>query len=380
MKRLLFTPIIIFFYYFFRIFPVNKNKIFVVNFNGKGYGDNPKYIVKEILRRKLNYTIVWSARKEYLHSFPLLVKTVKYNSLRAIYEAATAGIWIDNCRKQLYEKKRKNQFYINTLHSGAGGIKKVEKDVEKKLSPYYVKQAKYDSTIANLFLSCSKFNTNLYRQAYWYKGEIFECGASRVDILINQDSKIKEEIINHFHIAPDKKIILYAPTFRDNFDPNFFDLNFSVVLDTLKWLTNKDWIFLLRLHPNISKKSNLLSFSDSIINATLYDDMQELLLASDILISDYSGCMFDFALMKKPVFLYIRDYNEYKTERGFYTDMSALPFPVALNNNKLLEHLKNFDQPEYEKNLQTLFNDIHPFDDGKASQRVVDRIIKETSF
>jgi CDP-glycerol glycerophosphotransferase len=380
MKRLLFTPIIIFFYYFFRIFPVNKKKIFVVNFNGKGYGDNPKYIIKEILCLKLDYTIVWSARNEYLQSFPPPVKTVRYNSLRAIYEAATAGIWIDNCRKQLYDKKRKNQFYINTLHSGSGGIKKVEKDVENKLSLYYVRQAKYDSTIADLFLSSSKFNTNLYCQAYWYKGEIFESGAPRVDILVNHDIKIKEKVINHFHIAADKKIILYAPTFRDNFDPKFLNLDYMSVLNILKEQTENDWVFLVRLHPNISKMCDFMSYNDSIINATLYDDMQELLLASDILISDYSGCMFDFALMKKPVFLYIKDYNEYKNERGFYIDMSTLPFPIALDNSKLLENIKNFNQLVYEKKLQLLFNDIQPFDDGKASKRVVDRIIKETSY
>jgi CDP-glycerol glycerophosphotransferase len=379
MKRLLFTPIIIFFYYFFRIFPVNKKKIFVVNFNGKGYGDNPKYIVKEILRLKLNYIIFWSARREYLHSFPPPVKTVKYNSLRAIYEAATAGIWIDNCRKQLFVRKRKKQFYIQTWHGDPGALKKVEKDAEESLSPYYLKQAKNDSRLIDVFLSSSAIKSKLIKTSFWYNGEIAEYGSPRNDIFFINKNNIKDAVYKYFSIPNDAKIVLYAPTFRNKFEAAIFDLDYMSVLNILKEQTKNNWVFLVRLHPNISKKCDFMSYNDSIINATLYDDMQELLLASDILITDYSGCMFDFALMRKPVFLYIRDYNEYQNERGFYIDMSTLPFPIALDNKKLLENLKIFNQPVYEKQLQLFFNEIHPFDDGKASQRVTKRIIKETT-
>ena len=116
MKSKLAFYIRIFLYYFFGIFPIKKNKIFIQNFNGKGYGDNPKYIVEEILRRDLDFVLVWAVMPKLSKNFPKGIKTVRYKSIRAIYEEATAKIWIDNCRKQLYVRKRKEQYYIQTWH------------------------------------------------------------------------------------------------------------------------------------------------------------------------------------------------------------------------------------------------------------------------
>jgi len=158
MKKIIIYCIEVFFYYLFRIFPIQKNKIFIQNFNGKGYGDNPKYIAEEILRCGYDLKLVWAVRRKFKGNIPKKIKTVPYYSIRAIYESVTAKFWIDNCRKQLYAKKRKGQYYIQTWH-GSINFKKVEKDVENKLSSFYVKQAKYDSTIADLFLSDSKFTS-----------------------------------------------------------------------------------------------------------------------------------------------------------------------------------------------------------------------------
>jgi CDP-glycerol glycerophosphotransferase len=125
-KTIIVYRILVFLYYLFRIFPIHKNKIFIQNFNGKGYGDNPKYIVEEILRRRFDYVLVWAVRPKFSHNFPQAVKTVPYKRIRAIYEEVTAKIWIDNCRKQLYVRKRKGQYYIQTWH-GTVNLKKLKK-------------------------------------------------------------------------------------------------------------------------------------------------------------------------------------------------------------------------------------------------------------
>ena len=356
-------------YYLFSIFPICKNKIFIQNFNGKGYGDNPKYIVEEILRRELDFVLVWAVVPKLSKGFPQRVKTVPYKSIRAIYEEATAKIWIDNCRKQLYVRKRKEQYYIQTWH-GMVNLKKVEKDVEQNLSAYYVKQAKRDSTLINLFLSDSKFSSQLYRSAFWYNGEILECGSPRDDILINPVQK-------HFNIAGNKKIILYAPTFRDNSGVDAYDIDFELILNSLQEQTKEGWIFLVRLHPNISEKSELLSFNESIINVSNYDDMQELMLASDILITDYSDCMYEFALMNKPVFLYAHDHEQYRKERDFYFDIFSLPFPCAVNNNDLLQNILHLDTARYLNSLAAFFEKTGVIKNGDAAKKVVDRIVTE---
>jgi CDP-glycerol glycerophosphotransferase len=356
---------------------VKKNKIFIQNFNGKGYGDNPKYIAEEILRRGIDVVLVWAARSEFSNDFPKAVRVVSYRSIRAIYEEVTSSIWIDNCRKQLYVRKRKTQIYIQTWH-GTVNLKKIEKDVELQLSSYYVKQAKHDSSMANLFISDSKFTSQLYRSSFWYNGEILECGSPRDDILIKQNNDIKDKVKKYFNIADNTKIILYAPTFRDNLNIDVYNIDYKLILNNLDKQTHETWIFLIRMHPNITEMSKYFVYNREVFNASNYCDIQELLLASDMLITDYSDCMYECALMNKPVFLYISDYEQYKRERGFYFDLNALPFPCALNNNELLQNILNFDIVQYINLLNDFFLKVGIVKDGNASQRVVGRIINET--
>jgi len=376
MKKIILYCIEVFFYYLFRIFPIQKNKIFFQNYNGKGYGDNPKYIAEEILRCGYDLILVWAVRAKFKGNIPKNIKTVPFISIRAIYESATAKIWIDNCRKQLYAKKRKGQYYIQTWH-GTINFKKVEKDVENKLSSFYVKHAKYDSTIADLFLSDSKFTSQLYRSSFWYNGEILECGTPREDILINQNLDIKNKVKKHFNISDNTKIILYAPTFRNNFNADIFDINYQLILNKLQEQTKEKWILLLRMHPNDSKKSGVFIYNNLILNASDYDDMQEILMTSDILITDYSDCMYEFALMNKPIFLYIKDYEQYKIERNFYFDIFSLPFPSALNNDELLQKILNFNTTLYLKSLNEFFLKVGVFKEGNASKIVVNKIMEK---
>jgi CDP-glycerol glycerophosphotransferase len=375
-KKIILYYIKVFLYYIFRLFPINNKKLFIQNFNGKGYGDNPKYIIEEILRRSLNFKIVWAVRPELSKDFPKNVKTVPYKNIRAIYEEATAKIWIDNCRKQTDVRKRKQQFYIQTWH-GAIGLKKVEKDVEHQLSAYYVKQAKYDSTMINLFLSDSTFTSQIYRSSFWYNGEILECGSPRDDILVNYNYHLKNKVKRHFNIDNNTKIILYAPTFRENFDVSVYNIDYKSILNVLEKKTKENWVFLLKLHPNISGKSSNFLFNNQIFNASNYCDMQELLFAGDILISDYSSCIYEFAIMNKQVFLFINDYEQYRKERNFYLDPFSLPFPCSTNNEELLYNIINVNTAQYINSLDNFFIKVGLIRDGNASSKVVDRIITE---
>jgi len=379
MKTYIVYFIRVFFYYFFRIFHIDNNKIFFQNFNGKGYGDNPKYIAEEIIRQGLNFRLIWAVSKNIKKVFPPLIITVPYKSLRSIYEEVTSKFWIDNCRKQLYVRKRKKQFYIQTWH-GVIGLKKTEKDVEEQLSAYYVKQAKNDSLMINLFLSDSNYFTHLYKTVFWYDGEIFECGSPRDDILFNPSIDINSKVRNFFNIPENTKIILYAPTFRDDFNEDSFNINSDFLINSLSKKTNEPWILLMRLHPNITDNSKFFEFTNKTINASYYDDIQELLIASDIMITDYSSCMYEFALMNKPVFLYINDYDKYKNERDFYFDLLTLPFPHVNNVSELPNVILNFNLEKYLESVKLFFNKVGVVNEGIACKKVINRIKEENKY
>jgi CDP-glycerol glycerophosphotransferase len=370
--RLIRNRLLISIYYTFRVFPINKKKIVICNYQGKGYGDNAKYIVEKILDQKLDYDIVWLC-KNTNDSMPTVVRKVKYNSISAFWEMSTAKIWIDNCRKPSFVRKRKGQFYVQTWHGGIA-LKRTEKDVETKLSNSYIKNAKHDSKIADLFISNSKFCTELYRSAFWYVGRILESGYPRNDILIKGSKDIKDKVFGYFGLHNGTKILLYAPTFRANCNIEVYDLQYNQILTALKQKYSCNWVFLIRLHPNISQKADAVSYNGQVINATHYSDMQELMAASDILITDYSSTMFEFMLMLKPVFLFATDIKEYTTDRDFYFDIFSLPFPVAENSQKLIEDIISFNETQYLNVITSFKSKIGLMEDGRAAEKIVKQL------
>lgn len=349
-------------------------KIVVDNFNGRGYGDNPKYIIQEILKQKQNYKIIWLLDKKDKGQLPEGVIPVKFNSLRAIYELATAEFWIDNVRKNYKTIKRPEQKYIQTWHGAYGG-KKVEKDAEEKLSSVYVKHAQIDSNNSDLFISNSKAMSDLYRSSFWYEGEILEVGFPRNDIFFNDKEILKKKVREYFDFLENYKICLYAPTFRSDCSLDVYNLDFESCLKSLEKKFGGDWILLIRLHPNICEKSKDLVYNNkNIFNASYYDDMQELLCVSDCLITDYSSSVYDFVLTKNPCFLYTPDLNNYLNDRGFYINIEENIFPRANSNEALNQIINDFDEKYYLANVNEFLNKYAVIDTGNASTKIVDWI------
>ena len=169
---------------------------------------------------------------------------------------------------------------------------------------------------------------------------------------------------------------MYAPSFRDNDILKYYSIDSEGVVEALKEKFGGDWVFVYRTHPQFNKrKLNKLDYKNSI-NATSYSDIQELLLAADCMITDYSSCIFDFMLSKKPAFIFAVDKDKYSSERGLYYPLEATPFPVAINNQKLIENIKYFDNNSYIEKVNKFFEEKGCVEDGHASQRVVNLIEK----
>lgn len=353
----------------FRLVP---DKIVFSNFNGGGYGDNPKFIAQEIIDSKLPYKLIWVSG-EATNIFPSQITPVRPNSLAFVYHMATAGFWIDNTRKLYYFKKRPEQFYIQTWHGGPG-LKKVEKDCESALSEEYKTYAKIDSNHIDLFLSCCEWCSKLYHSSFWYNGPILEKGIPKNDLYFKNPEPIKEKVFSYYNLQRGKKLIMYAPTYRDNRKTDMYNLACDRVLSALEERFGSSFALLIRLHPNVSDQDNIFQYSERILNASKYKNMQELLVACDMIITDYSGCAFDYPILKKPGFLYAEDYEEMKRTKDYYFSLEELPFSLSQNNDELVQNILDFDYNKYQRDCERYVNEINYFDDGQAAKAVVDEI------
>ena len=360
----------------FRVFPINRKKIVICNYFGKGYGDNGKAIAEALLKRDPELDIVWGVKSQFKGSLPENIRAVEYNSVKYLWELATAAAWVDNSRKNAGIKKRKKQFYVQTWH-GTVALKRIEKDVEENLDEFYVAGAKNDSKMANIILSGCRFFTELCRRTFWFDGEIAEVGSPRSDALFNTDESKQAEVKKALGIPQDKKVVLYAPTFRADGNLECYNMDFEAVLDALEKKTGDSWVFCMRLHPNVSDKADFIKYSDRIFSGTDYPDLYELIPACELVISDYSSVMFDAGLINKKVILFANDIESYTADRNFYFDIKSLPFPLAESNDELLRKIGDFDENRYFDALSTFNKDIGYCENGTAADAVAERILKE---
>jgi len=362
--------------YFFWLLPIKSNRIVICNFYGQGFGDNPKYIVEEIIKRGLDFDIVWLVKKDLMGKvrFPTKVRVVEYKSFRSLYELATARLWLDNCRKVFYPPKRKSQFYIQTWHGGLG-VKSVEKDAESKLSKIYVWNAKKDAKITDLMISDGSYITNLFSRSFWYDGDIMECGFPRNDILLQNSEEMKKQIKERLNLKLTDKILLYAPTFRNIPRVEDYLFDSEKVRDSLHRKFGGNWVILFRLHPNISSVTgDLIKFPSDLIDVSKYEDLQELLLVSDAFMTDFSGCLSDFFLLKRPIFLYCTNYSDYFKERGFSTDIKSLGFPMAESNEELIKHIEEFNMEDCMKAIEANYRRLGLVFNQHSARDIVDLI------
>lgn len=370
-------------FHIFHLLPISRRKVVVCNV--WGFGDNAKYVTEELLWRKIEietkenckntFDIYFITNNPQAAYAPEGVKVLKTNSILAIFALATSKVWVDNNRKESYIRKRKGQYYIQTWHGGIA-LKKIEKDYEEKLGPKYVANAKRDSKMADLYVSNSSFCTKMYRNSFWYNGEILECGSPRNDILIQPNAALMREVRNRLGIDQDVHIALYAPTYREGNNTKPYQLDFHELLHVLEHRFGGNWIIAVRLHPLVSEQSSFITYDSQIINASHYRDIYELMAAADLLITDYSNIMFEFSFMKRPVMLYALDEAEYTKDRGFYFDYTALPFLKANTEEELLKHITNYNPEEDQERVQEFLDTLTIYETGEASKKVVDKILE----
>lgn len=358
---------------------VDNKKIVFMTFNND-YMCNQKYICEEILRQNLPLDLVWETTPAKIKSgqYPEGVRTVIRGSYESFKEAATAKVWVDNalCFTWNPFPKKKEQFYLQTWH-GSLGLKRIGK--EQVGNQRWSFAATLAGKWTDLCVSNSSFETEVFRQTHWPKTPIQELGHARNDIFFADETtkaKIKTQVCQFYDIPEDAKIALYAPTFRNADDVDCYDLDHSRFLNALEKKFGGNWVLLNRYHFKTKAARKKRIEDERILSATTYPDIQELMVAADVGITDYSSWICDFVLTGRPGFIYAPDLKEYDQERGFYYPLTETPFPIAESNQELEQKIMDFDHARYEAKRQEFLQARGCVEDGTAAKKIVE-IIKE---
>lgn len=350
-----------------RVFPIKQNKIVFSSFGSRNYSDNPRAILEKMIELKLEYDYVYVLRNIRNNDLPKCVRPIKYLSLSYLYEMATAKLWIDNTRKHDIILKRKGQKYIQTWH-GTIGFKKIEADLPN-IPDVYLKTAINDSKNIDLLLCGSEWSKKMLASCFFYQGEIAITGTPRNDILFKENEDIKESLRMLLKISSNDIVVLYAPTFRNSGDTSVYNIDYVGLKECLHSKFGKNVRILVKLHPNIMEhKIELPSWVD---NVTRFNDINHLFLISDMLITDYSSCAFDFMLTNKPIFIYAPDLQSYMNDRDFHFKLTDTPFVLSKSNDELLSKITEYDQQNYNNSLNEFITRLQLREDGCACERVV---------
>ena len=341
----------------------NKKLILFCSYEGKSFDDSPKSIFEGMKNdyRFCNYTFVWALIDINKYDINNAIK-VKFGSILYDYYRVKAICYITNMRIKSCGYRMKSKFYLNTWHGIP--IKKISGYVDDYSScDILCAQGPYDASVLSKALNVDKNN-------------VLICGLPRNDILVNYNTQIKIDIRKRLKLPENKRIILYCPTWRDyEYDDKHQYINTSI--DFHKWLKiiGNDYIVLYRAHNMINHTAGI-EFNDFVFDYSEYSCLSDLMIISDILISDYSSIFFDYSILKKPMLCYAYDYNKYEARRGLILDiLNELPCTVCTKEEILLDQIKNLDVEKSVKNV-TAFHDKYIKACGNATKTCIDLVWK----
>lgn len=366
--------------------PVQKNLVFFESFLGKNYSDNPKYIYEYLQTKKnnYNYKMVWSfnTKKE----IPGSSLQVKRFSLRYFYYLGRAKYWVNNARMPNDIKKRTETVYLQTWHGTP--LKRLAGDMENVHMPgtnpeTYRLNFKNETEQWDYLVSPNSYSSQIFRRAFWFNNNLLEFGYPRNDILYkkNNASDIKE-IKHKMKLPNDKRVILYAPTWRDDeyYSKGSYKFSLKFDLNKMQKKLGDKYIIILRMHYLIASKLDISKYKDFVYDYSAYDDISELYLVSDILITDYSSVFFDYANLKRPILFFTYDIEKYRDQlRGFYLDIETeVPGPLLMSTDEIIQSIIDIDKinQSYKDRYDLFYKRFCEWDDGNASENIVQQVFK----
>lgn len=348
--------------------PIQK-KVLFSSFGGAQYSDNPRAISEKLHELFPEYEISWviNNRDDKADVVPEYVNIVSGGKWNFFYELATSFCFVTNTPIGISFYKRKKQFFIQTWH-GDRGLKKTLYDTDPEgtgMSPVM------DNKLTDLAICGSDFGEKVYRTAFRYHGRILKTGMPRNDVLLQNNTKIRQKIMQLYGVPHNVKILLYAPTFRDfqNKKQNV-GIDIQETICKLESATKENWVCFVRSHY-ISPGLSIECDDRRIINVSNYPDMADLLACVDMLITDYSSSAGDYILRKKPVILAMFDVEEFKdTCRDFYFEPEKAGYIVAKNQIELNTIIDTFAEEDYLSSCKRIFEYYQTIETGNSAEEI----------
>lgn len=367
------------------VIPKNDKIIIFESFLGKQYSDNPRAIYEYLRENNPEYKMFWSVERNSINKFKDYdVQTLHRFSVRWLILMNRAKYWVSNSRLPLWIPKPNKTIYIQTWHGTP--LKKLALDMDEVHMPgtntqQYKKNFITETAKWDYLVSPNAYSTEIFRRAFKFEKEIIESGYPRNDYLVNNNNENEMfKIKSRLKIPVNKKVILYAPTWRDHkfYGRGRYKFDIQMDLDLLKKEISDEYILLIRMHYLIAENIDLSKYDDFVYDLSLYEDIRDLYLISDMLITDYSSVFFDYAILNRPIIFYVYDLEEYRdTLRGFYFDIeSKAPGPLVKTTKDLIKEINHANSNNEASDKLMKFRKVFcALEDGKASELVVQSTI-----
>lgn len=370
---------------------IDDRLVYFQTFSGRGYSDSPKAIYEYMLTAPeyKDFSFVWSFKEPEKYGNLLnngRTQIVKFRSKADNKALRKAKYWISNYRMLDHQHPRKGQVYVQCWHGTP--LKRLGYDIEASdnaMNSTREIRHKYrtDAKKFRWLLSPSPFATEKFATAWnldatGQRGKILEKGYPRNDRLINAAPQERENIRKALGIE-DKRVILYAPTWRDNQHTSGqgYTYKTEVDFDRLKTELGDEYVILFRAHYLVANSFDFARYDGFVRDVSSYGDINDLYIASDMLVTDYSSVFFDYSNLCRPIIFYMYDLEHYANEmRGFYLSLDDLPGPVVKDEGSLIEEIRNAGRWEPDEKYRAFRMRFNPYEDGNASKRVLEAVIK----
>ena len=352
---------------------IRPGRVLFQSYREKQYSCNPKYISEELQRlRPKGLEVAWSFREPEKFSYleKQGVRVLRAGSFKAVLYALSAQVVCVNTYYKPTLPRRKGQMQMRTWHGG-GAYKRVA--LMEKMPPLKRLSLRLQLSGATVYLSSSKaFTQQTIRGSFGFTGEVLECGMPRNDLLVTGAWRSAAKRVREQLSLNEARLALYAPTWREGGSAAQPDV--ERLRSALSARFGGTWVIAFRGHHAASGAQR------ADVDLTAYPDMQELLCAADVLITDYSSSIWDMSLTGKPAFLYCRDLASYTRERDFFTDIASWPFPLSQSDAELEKNILSFDEAAYAKAIARHHEELGSCESGSASLITARRILKECAL
>lgn len=368
-----------------KLLPVQKKVILFESNLGRNYTGNPRAIYEAFVEAGLDkkYTCIWflECPDGQRLQIPGNAKIIKRARLLYLYYMAIGGIWIFDCRQPEFLVKREDTTYIQTWHGTplkklALDMERIDSVVSSSIEEYHEAFRKNTATWDYL-ISQNRFSTEIFRRCFAFsKKPILEIGYPRNDILFHGNNKefilgLKEEL----GIPPEKKVILYAPTWRDNafYSQGRYKFVSPLDFDQARKALGEEYVILVKYHYLVADKIDWSPYKGFVYSFDEKIDISRLYLVADMLITDYSSVMFDYSLLKRPMLFFAYDLEDYKDSlRGFYFDfLEEAPGPIVKDTEALLKEIQHYDESQWREKYQAFYDKYNHVDAGNSSKKIV---------